>query len=198
MDIQPILVAALLVAACGGDGIAEDPPDVEPPDAVHPVTIHHPESLTSIPSGRVGVDGRPIGIPCATCHDDGPRQDLGIDAPLDGNPHGGLDFDHGDTRCASCHDPGSYTKLHLADGRRFPMTEAIRLCAQCHGPQARDYRNGSHGGMRGYWDLSRGPRERNHCVDCHDPHRPAFPEWRPAPPPRDRFLHSHGEEPAHD
>ena len=67
------------------------------------------------------------------------------------------------------------------------MREAMQLCAQCHGPQTRDYRRGSHGGMQGYWDLSRGDRVRNHCVDCHDPHAPAFPRFTPLPPPRDRF-----------
>ena len=61
-------------------------------------------------------------------------------------------------------------------------------CAQCHGPQYRDYRHGAHGGMRGHWDLSRGPRERNHCVACHDPHAPAFGQFEPVPGPRDRFT----------
>jgi formate-dependent nitrite reductase cytochrome c552 subunit len=66
--------------------------------------------------------------------------------------------------------------------------EAMRLCAQCHGPQYRDYKRGSHGGMTGHWDLSRGERTRNNCVDCHDPHAPAYPGTTPVLPPRDRYL----------
>lgn len=78
--------------------------------------------------------------------------------------------------------------LHLATGEQVPMLQAIRLCAQCHGTQWRDYQRGAHGGMFGYWDLSRGSRTRNHCVDCHDPHTPKFVGGRPVLPPRDRFL----------
>ena len=70
----------------------------------------------------------------------------------------------------------------------LPTTEALELCAQCHGLQWTDFQHGAHGGMRGAWDLNAGPRERNHCVDCHDPHRPAFGQYRPMPPPRDRFV----------
>lgn len=51
--------------------------------------------------------------------------------------------------------------------------------------------------MRGHWDQSRGPRSRNHCVSCHDPHGPAFGSFQPMPPPRDRFLPI-GEGEAHD
>jgi hypothetical protein len=40
--------------------------------------------------------------------------------------------------------------------------------------------------MRGYWDLTRGPRERNTCTDCHDVHAPLYPKVRPVFPPRDR------------
>jgi hypothetical protein len=68
------------------------------------------------------------------------------------------------------------------------VTDAMTLCAQCHGPQFRDYQNGSHGGMNGHWDLSRGPRLRNHCVDCHDPHVPQVLPVHPAPGPKDRFF----------
>ena len=62
----------------------------------------------------------------------------------------------------------------------------MRLCAQCHGPQFRDYGKGAHGGMEGHWDLSRGGRTRNHCVDCHDPHVPAIRQVQPAGRARDR------------
>ncbi len=105
-----------------------------------------------------------------------------------GGPHAGFRFDHGDLSCAACHSEGDRSALHLADGTSLPLTEAMQLCRQCHGPQSRDYDHGSHGGMRGHWDLSEGPRERNHCVSCHDPHGPAFGRFMPRPAPRDRFL----------
>jgi hypothetical protein len=68
------------------------------------------------------------------------------------------------------------------------FADVMKLCAQCHGPQFRDYQHGAHGGMNGYWDLSRGGRSRNNCIDCHDPHAPAYVGAIPAPRPRDRFL----------
>ena len=41
------------------------------------------------------------------------------------------------------------------------------------------------GGMNGYWDLSRGPRERHACTTCHDPHAPAYVGMMPARGPVD-------------
>lgn len=96
---------------------------------------------------------------------------------------------HGELTCAACHDATDRAALHLADGRTIALLDAMTLCAQCHGPQKRDYDHGAHGGMRGHWDLARGPRERNHCVACHEPHAPAFGRFSPAPGPRDRFSH---------
>jgi hypothetical protein len=115
-------------------------------------------------------------------------------------------FNHGELNCNSCHAKSDRDLLRLADGSKIPFQETMQLCGQCHGPQMRDYRHGAHGGMNGYWDLSRGPRQRNHCVNCHDPHSPAYPKVEPAPPPRDRFLNSeqshgnssHGSEEHHD
>jgi hypothetical protein len=102
-----------------------------------------------------------------------------------GGPHTGLMFQHGTIACRACHDADHFDRLHLASGESIPMVEVMRLCSQCHGPQARDYANGSHGGMTGYWDQRRGPRVRNNCADCHDPHNPRFPVFRPLPPPVD-------------
>jgi hypothetical protein len=66
--------------------------------------------------------------------------------------------------------------------------DGMQLCAQCHGPQHRDYLRGAHGGMQGYWDSGRGPKVRNNCLHCHDPHAPKFPAMHPASGPNDRFL----------
>lgn len=109
--------------------------------------------------------------------------------------HQGLQFSHGKLSCVSCHNPGdNYSTLRLADGRSIPFEESMALCAQCHGPQYRDYEHGAHGGMAGYWDLNRGERTRNHCQHCHDPHVPNYPKFFPAAVPKDRFQPSHGQE----
>ena len=88
----------------------------------------------------------------------------------------------------SCHNERDYDTLRLADGTSVRYEEVSRLCAQCHGSQARDYAHGVHGGMSGYWDTTRGVQTRNQCTHCHAPHAPAYPSMRPTFKPRDRFL----------
>ena len=95
---------------------------------------------------------------------------------------------HGGLTCLSCHGGDGYDALRLADGSAVPFPEVMTLCRQCHGPQARDFAHGTHGGMAGYWDRSKGPRTRNSCVVCHDAHAPAYSAMQPAPGPADRFL----------
>ncbi|MBI5514049.1 MAG: hypothetical protein HY909_09800 [Deltaproteobacteria bacterium] len=161
-----------------GDGAVHDA------SARFPVVVHRPPSLSSI---EVDSDAGRVAIPCENCHSLFRENPPALPARVEElrGPHAGMRFAHGAVPCASCHERTDATRLHLATGEVLPMTEAMSLCRQCHGPQARDYDHGSHGGMRGYWDRSRGPRARNHCVDCHDPHAPHFPRFQPMPPPRD-------------
>jgi hypothetical protein len=156
--------------------------------------VHAPLALEGIPSGRHDVHGREIPIACTTCHGI-EALEVPVPAPGDtpGGPHAALVAEHGGRPCTACHDPEDASRLRLADGTSVPMTEAMQLCAQCHGAQHRAFQHGAHGGMRGHWDAARGPRLRNHCVDCHDPHRPAFPAVQPMPPPRDRFRPASGD-----
>lgn len=164
----------------------------------YPVVIAQPAVLQGLvvhnENGTTGV------VPCATCHGEGVRDNPALPRSAEGigGPHAGLVVTHGDVSCGSCHDAENRSLLHLADGTSFPLSEAMQLCRQCHGPQTRDYDHGSHGGMRGHWDLQRGPRERNHCVSCHDPHAPAFGQFLPMPAPRDRFLPGPDEGHAHE
>ena len=136
------------------------------------------------------------GVPCSTCHAEMVR------GPMKQRPeqltdfHRNMEFGHGEMTCGSCHAAQNRDRLKLADGRTIAFEETMQLCAQCHGPQMRDYEHGAHGGMSGHWDLSQGPRVRNHCVNCHDPHAPAYPKVQPAPPPRDRFL-NYGKHESH-
>lgn len=107
--------------------------------------------------------------------------------------HQGLAYAHGGQSCLSCHHSEDYDALRLADGRKLAFSDAQKLCSQCHGPQTRDYLNGSHGGMRGYWDKTKGTRTRNTCTDCHDPHAPAFPQLTPVFAPRDGAARQQAE-----
>jgi hypothetical protein len=153
------------------------------------VRVHEPARLTSIEAAAPGAQS--VRVACKTCHSLREGDTLPT-SPADlVDFHRGLVFEHGQLSCGSCHVAGHHDQLRLADGSTILALEVMTLCGQCHGSQMRDYRRGAHGGMRGYWDLSRGPRERNNCIDCHDPHAPAFVGGQPVLPPRDRFLGAH-------
>ena len=153
-------------------------------DKVFPVVISRPESHPLVDSGKVDAHGHPVMVRCATCHDTRePNDDIHRSEDLD-QFHQGLNYAHGGQSCLSCHHAGDYDHLRKADGETLEFSESMMLCAQCHSLQHRDYLNGSHGGMTGYWDLTRGGRQRHSCVDCHDPHRPAYPKVLPVFPPK--------------
>jgi hypothetical protein len=151
------------------------------------VVIRHPDGPPLVDTGQLGPDGEPLLVACSRCHVAGEGR-LTADASALDEFHQGLTYDHGARTCLSCHNDQDMDTLRLADGRALPYERTMELCGQCHGPQLRDYRRGSHGGMTGYWDLSRGGRRRNHCMDCHDPHHPAYQSVLPVFAPRDRFL----------
>jgi len=189
--VRPFLILVLALLVGCGSGFTDPSREFAEPVAAgadHPVTIHQPAGLGVLDTDRVDIHGAPIGIACATCHEAGADTDALV-ASL-GNPeemHASVDLQHGALTCGSCHDEQRHL-LRLADSTTLEMPEAMTLCAQCHGPAKRDYDAGSHGGMKGYWDLSRGPRTRNHCLDCHGAHDPAYRGGAAVHPPRDRFL----------
>ena len=181
-----LLWFSVLLACHGGE--ADRRADVEPAVLRHRTNIVTPRVLEGLPIGPPDVTGRPTVAPCGTCHEPGEATPLPVDASDIAGPHVGLELHHGEIVCASCHAAEDRSALHLASGTTIPMTDALRLCAQCHGPQYRDYKMGSHGGMQGHWDLAQGPRTRNNCVNCHSPHTPQIATVQPAPGPRDRFF----------
>ncbi|MEQ9617098.1 MAG: hypothetical protein RLN60_03590 [Phycisphaerales bacterium] len=161
---------------------------------VYPVFIKRPDGPPRVIVGKKD-DGSPLTASCTTCHNSrepNPANNSANDLELF---HQGLIYSHGDLGCLACHNDQNYDTLRLADGREVPFVDVMTLCAQCHGAKARAYENGAHGGMNGHWDLTRGPRVRNNCVHCHDPHSPSFPHMTPTFKARDRFLNpSPGEE----
>lgn len=189
------LLLTLSLVSCGGAEPGSDFADTSrawatpAPAGAHPTTIHQPTSLGALDTTVVDVLGKPVGVACATCH--GPGADGQALASLPGEPeelHAGVRPEHGALVCDSCHAPEDRSRLRLAEGRLLDMDEAMTLCTQCHGVQRRDYDHGSHGGMSGFWDTTRGPQVRNHCLDCHAAHTPAYGQVMPAAGPRDRIV----------
>lgn len=136
-------------------------------------------------SDALNHGGAPVPVACSTCHTTR-TPNLARRAGEELKEfHQGLAYVHGGQSCLSCHNAANYDTLRRADGTAVEYPRTIELCAQCHGPQYRDFKAGAHGGMTGHWDLARGPRERNTCTDCHDPHAPAYPKLRPVFAPVD-------------
>jgi len=159
---------------------------------VHAVTLRKPAGPPTATAHNPDT-GVAAQIACATCHATRtPNFDNAASADLD-LFHQGLVVQHGSNTCLSCHNSADYGSLHLANNKRVEFTDVVTLCSQCHGPQWRDFQHGAHGGMNGYWDLSKGNRTRNGCTSCHDPHAPKYQGFHPTLPPRDRFLETHHE-----
>ncbi len=151
-------------------------------------TIRRPSGPPLIELSQADRQGHVGRVACSTCHSvRSPDYANRTPADLD-QFHQQLPLSHGNIACYGCHNPSNADTLRLADSTTVEYSDVMTLCGQCHGPQARDYQHGAHGGMNGYWDLSRGPRIRNNCIDCHDPHVPKFPSMQPTFKPRDRFL----------
>lgn len=158
----------------------------------HAVTMTQPAGPPTA-STRNPDTGVVSQIACATCHATRtPNFENATSADLDVF-HQGLVVKHGSNTCLSCHNSADYGSLHLANNKRVEFTDVVTLCSQCHGPQWRDFQHGAHGGMNGYWDLSKGERTRKGCTSCHDPHTPKYQGAHPTLPPRDRFLETHHE-----
>lgn len=99
--------------------------------------------------------------------------------------HTHIRLDHGANRfCLNCHHPTNRNAFVDYDGTEIPQDDPVQLCAKCHGVVYRDWKAGIHGRRNGYWDASRGEQTSLRCVQCHDPHAPAFKPLTPMPGPR--------------
>jgi nitrate reductase cytochrome c-type subunit len=152
------------------------------------VEIRRPSGPPRVATGLRDTHGNEVTVACSSCHTTRqPNHQNKTANDLD-EFHGGMPISHGTVSCLSCHNANDYDALKLADGSRVEFADVMLLCGQCHGPQMKDYQHGAHGGMNGHWDLTRGPQQKNNCVDCHNPHLPQFPKMQPTFKPRDRFL----------
>ncbi len=85
--------------------------------------------------------------------------------------------------CFDCHSIADHDTLELRDGPVIGFAESTRLCGHCHEPQTKDWQAGVHGRTEGAWDAEDEAHARLECVQCHDPHAPAFDPIEPLPGP---------------
>jgi formate-dependent nitrite reductase cytochrome c552 subunit len=131
---------------------------------------------------------------CYACHTKGKAPILRYDAHQNlvvPKEHSDIVMGHGshgrNNNCFNCHNELNLELLQTRDGREVKFADSPVLCGSCHGPTYRDWEAGAHGRTSGYWDRSAGAIQRKVCVNCHNPHAPAFPSRKPAPGPH--LLH---------
>lgn len=142
---------------------------------------------------------------CYACHEKGKPPPLRLDTNqqiIVAKEHPDIVMNHGshgrNNNCYNCHNENNLLLLQPRDGRELKFSDSPLLCGSCHGPTYRDWEAGAHGRVGGYWNQPR-TNQRKACVNCHNPHAPAFPSRKPAPGPH--LLHpvalSAAPEPAH-
>jgi hypothetical protein len=144
-----------------------------PARATEPAAAPAPAAKKA-PERQVQANSPPFSdgiFPCSDCHDPKSKVDA---------THRRLQFHdeqqdvlhHGEERwCLDCHDAQNRDVLRSAAGLPIPYTESYRLCGQCHGDKLRDWKLGVHGKRVGQWD---GEKTYFLCVNCHNPHAPAW------------------------
>ena len=128
---------------------------------------------------RVSIGG--VDQKCSDCHALFNSLDV---TPSDVKQHLNVEMRHGlNGRCFNCHVKDERNVLLLNDGTHVGFSDSTALCANCHGTTFRDWERGMHGRTMGSWDASSGEQWRLRCVDCHNPHSPAFGQIEPLPAP---------------
>jgi hypothetical protein len=92
--------------------------------------------------------------------------------------------------CLDCHSAGNRDMLVMLNQEPISFNESYRQCGQCHGPTLADWEAGVHGRDNGFWNLgldAEGVSRRLLCVECHNPHAPAFQGMTPLAGPVTRI-----------
>jgi hypothetical protein len=119
---------------------------------------------------------------CMECHKLLKQPRWHYDRPM--VEHQDVKLQHGNNRfCLNCHHPTNRNAFVDYDGSEIQEADVVLLCAKCHGTTYRDWQAGVHGRQNGYWNKEMGESTKLRCIQCHDPHHPAFQPMKPLPPP---------------
>jgi hypothetical protein len=120
---------------------------------------------------------------CMECHKLFPARWHYDDRPF--NEHKDVKLQHGVNRfCLNCHHPANRNAFVDYDGAEILQSDVVKLCAKCHGTIYRDWQAGVHGRQNGFWNAQLGEKTKLRCIQCHDPHHPAFQDMKPLAPLR--------------
>lgn len=108
---------------------------------------------------------------CTECHSKPLSKIKGKDYK---KAHWDIELKHADLNtmnCVTCHDSENMDNLKSLTGNKIDFNRSYNLCSQCHTKQFKDWKGGAHGKKIGGWAP---PRASMTCVNCHNPHKPAF------------------------
>lgn len=118
--------------------------------------------------------------PCSNCHSKSIEQ-LSLEKKANEKmAHWDIKIVHGNEdvmNCFTCHGKSNLDELISLTNKPIVFDASFKLCSQCHSTQYKDWVGGSHGKRLGGWAP---PRIINSCVNCHNPHKPAFESRWPA------------------
>ena len=114
---------------------------------------------------------------CTECHTQ-PLNEMNLNSDKTKKAHWNIELVHAGENvmnCMSCHTANNMDTLHSFTGKSIDFNHSYQLCGQCHSKQLKDWKGGAHGKRLGGWA---NPRVTQTCVNCHNPHQPAFqPRW---------------------
>ncbi len=184
-----LTVLFLLLAVSFGVGLWGRTPRPEPIPLVDPSFLDTKTWRASY-ADLIAADEDVTYFDCYLCHEENKRLELNLDEQglvILPEEHEDIEMGHGthgrNNNCFNCHNPNNLALLESRDRHELKLQNSTPLCGSCHGPTYRDWEAGAHGRTSGYWDLAAGEATRLDCVNCHDPHSPAFPSRKPAPGP---------------
>jgi len=120
-----------------------------------------------------------LSFPCKSCHTK-ELSKMVSEEPSGKKAHWNLKLNHATSAaltCLSCHNSDNIDALSMNTKKEVSFNQSQEICAQCHSTQYNDWLGGAHGKRLGGWAP---PRISNTCVNCHNPHSPAFPSRWPA------------------
>jgi hypothetical protein len=153
----------------------------------HGVSVSSKPFFGDIDLIKISEDGQSFLIPerkgkiksyaCIECHTKPLKQMQSKDLK---KAHWNISIKHANANtmnCITCHDGTNMDDLHSLTGSKIDFNKSYKLCSQCHTKQFKDWKGGAHGKQIGGWAP---PRASLTCVNCHNPHNPAFSSKWPA------------------
>lgn len=140
------------------------------------VDIDGPAQPFRVPERKLTL----VRYPCSSCHTLSLAKMLADTLSSTRRAHWEIDKQHAPEsilRCTVCHAEANLDRLRSITGQPIDFDHSYRLCGQCHATQFRDWQGGAHGKRASGWAARRVVYT---CVQCHNPHAPAYGKRWPA------------------